>query len=226
MMTIGAFSRATGLSAKALRSYDRLGLLSPARVDPETRYRLYAPEQVADGCAIRLLRELEVPLLEIRPMLEAHPETLRKLLLSHQRRLALRSTRLSHVLTRLQRLIEGKETLVNDATVDPVEATHRRLAVDLFNRSWRLLEPSHEVRTSVPVHTPRSAEPSRHCTMRTAASSSSEQVATASRTGISRRRSGSSPAPTSPPATRPKPRTTQSSRARSWQRSPTPTTVR
>lgn len=74
-------------------------------------------------------------------MLEAHPETLRKLLLSHQRRLALRSTRLSHVLTRLQRLIEGKETLVNDATVDPVdEATHRRLAVDLFNRSWRLLE--------------------------------------------------------------------------------------
>ena len=30
---------------------------------------------------------------------------------------------------------------MNDATVDPVDAaTHRRLAVDLFNRSWQLLE--------------------------------------------------------------------------------------
>jgi hypothetical protein len=30
---------------------------------------------------------------------------------------------------------------VNDVTVDPVDAaTHRRLAVDLFNRSWQLLE--------------------------------------------------------------------------------------
>lgn len=38
-MTIGSFSRATGISTRALRSYDRLGLLSPARVDPETRYR-------------------------------------------------------------------------------------------------------------------------------------------------------------------------------------------
>ena len=61
-MTIGAFARATGLSAKTLRSYDRLGLLSPARVDPDTRYRLYSREQVERGLAIRYLRELEVPL--------------------------------------------------------------------------------------------------------------------------------------------------------------------
>jgi hypothetical protein len=37
--------------------------------------------------------------------------------------------------------IKEKESLVNDVTVDPVDAAiHRRLAVDLFNRSWRLLE--------------------------------------------------------------------------------------
>ena len=33
-MTIGAFARSTGLSAKALRGYDELGLLRPASVDP------------------------------------------------------------------------------------------------------------------------------------------------------------------------------------------------
>lgn len=140
-MTIGAFSRATGISPRALRSYDRLGLLSPAHVDPETRYRRYARDQVDRGRAIRQLRDLEVPLAVIGNVLDAQGGELRDLLLHHQRRLAMRSAEITHALTRLQRLIEGKETLVNDVTVDPVDAaTHRRLAVDLFNRSWRLLE--------------------------------------------------------------------------------------
>ena len=34
LMTSGAFARASGLSRKALRLYDELGLLHPARVDP------------------------------------------------------------------------------------------------------------------------------------------------------------------------------------------------
>jgi DNA-binding transcriptional MerR regulator len=140
-MTIGAFSRATGLSAKTLRSYDRLGILCPAGVDPDTRYRLYQPEQVAFGLAIRRLRELEVPLREIALVLDSDPDTMRARLLAHQRRLALRSAELKHALARLQRLIEGKESLMTDTTTDAVDAaTHRRLAVELFNRSWRLLE--------------------------------------------------------------------------------------
>ncbi|MBO0744948.1 MAG: MerR family DNA-binding transcriptional regulator, partial [Candidatus Dormibacteraeota bacterium] len=39
MLTIGAFSRRSRLSMKALRLYERVGLLSPARVDPENGYR-------------------------------------------------------------------------------------------------------------------------------------------------------------------------------------------
>ncbi len=140
-MTIGAFARATGISPKALRSYDRLGLLSPAEVDPDTRYRRYSVDQVARGLAVRRLRELEVPLLEIAALLDGDRTELRKRLLVHQRRLALRSLELRHVLTRLQRLVEGKETIVDDLSVDAVDAaTHRRLAADLFNRSWQLLE--------------------------------------------------------------------------------------
>jgi DNA-binding transcriptional MerR regulator len=140
-MTIGAFSRATGLSAKALRSYDRLGLLSPVKIDPENRYRLYAPEQVVRGLAIRRMRELELPLLEIGALLDADGDLLRERLLVHQRRLALRSTEIKYALSRLQHLIEGKESLMTTMSVDAVDAaTHRRLAVELFNRSWRLLE--------------------------------------------------------------------------------------
>ncbi len=43
LMTSGAFARASGLSRKALRLYDELGLLPPARVDPASQYRFYSP---------------------------------------------------------------------------------------------------------------------------------------------------------------------------------------
>ncbi|MGI8446018.1 MAG: MerR family DNA-binding transcriptional regulator [Streptosporangiaceae bacterium] len=46
MLTIGEFARASRLSPKALRLYDELGLLTPARVDPVSGYRLYEPGQL------------------------------------------------------------------------------------------------------------------------------------------------------------------------------------
>jgi hypothetical protein len=42
LLTIGVFAKASRLSPKALRLYDELGLLTPARVDPVTGYRRYA----------------------------------------------------------------------------------------------------------------------------------------------------------------------------------------
>ena len=41
--SIGEFARRSRLSPKALRLYDRLGLLSPAWIDPDSGYRWYAP---------------------------------------------------------------------------------------------------------------------------------------------------------------------------------------
>src|SRR5947208_9043512 len=62
LMTIGAFAGRTRLSAKALRLYDRLGLLPPARVDPDSGYRFYSEDQVATARLIALLRRLGMPL--------------------------------------------------------------------------------------------------------------------------------------------------------------------
>ncbi|WP_205351181.1 MerR family transcriptional regulator [Streptomyces sp. CB09001] len=66
LLTIGAFAKATRLSPKALRLYDELGLLPPARVDPVTGYRLYAPEQVERARLVAWLRRLGMPLVRIR----------------------------------------------------------------------------------------------------------------------------------------------------------------
>ncbi|WP_217169093.1 MerR family transcriptional regulator [Streptomyces sp. AC512_CC834] len=66
LLTIGAFAKASRLSPKALRLYDELGLLPPARVDPVTGYRLYAPEQVEPARLVAWLRRLGMPLVRIR----------------------------------------------------------------------------------------------------------------------------------------------------------------
>jgi DNA-binding transcriptional MerR regulator len=68
-MSIGEFARHSRLSAKALRLYDELGLLRPARVDEDSGYRLYEPGQLQQARLIAALRGLQVPLAEIRAIL-------------------------------------------------------------------------------------------------------------------------------------------------------------
>jgi DNA-binding transcriptional MerR regulator len=62
LMTIGAFAERTRLSPKALRLYDRLGLLPPVRTDPVNGYRFYSEDQVAGARLVALLRRLGMPL--------------------------------------------------------------------------------------------------------------------------------------------------------------------
>ena len=71
MFTIGEFSRATHLSVKALRHYDDIGLLVPADVDPSTGYRHYQARQVPSAHLIKRLRDLEMPLPEVKDVLAA-----------------------------------------------------------------------------------------------------------------------------------------------------------
>ncbi len=66
LLTIGAFAKASRLSPKALRLYGELGLLPPARVDPVTGYRLYAPGQLEQARLVAWLRRLGMPLARIR----------------------------------------------------------------------------------------------------------------------------------------------------------------
>ncbi|MFE0382762.1 MerR family DNA-binding transcriptional regulator [Streptomyces bungoensis] len=66
LLTIGAFAKASRLSPKALRLYDELELLRPARVDPYSGYRYYAAGQLGQARLVAWLRRLGMPLAEIR----------------------------------------------------------------------------------------------------------------------------------------------------------------
>ena len=69
LLSIGEFSVKTGLSIPALRHYDEVELLRPARVDPGTGYRRYRPDQAAQATLIRHLRSVDVPIDQIRTLL-------------------------------------------------------------------------------------------------------------------------------------------------------------
>jgi DNA-binding transcriptional MerR regulator len=118
-MPIGEFSRLTGLSVKALRHYDDLGLLRPAVVDPDTGYRWYAGEQVRVALRVRLLRELDLPLGEIKRLLSGADQA--ELLRAHRERVAARARRDQQIVNQLERLISGEEQAVPEDVLYRIE---------------------------------------------------------------------------------------------------------
>ncbi|MEU0265599.1 MerR family transcriptional regulator [Nocardioides sp. NPDC006303] len=71
LLTIGAFARAVGLTASALRHYDECGLLVPAEVDSGTGYRYYTPELADRARLIVGMREAGVPIETMRIVLDS-----------------------------------------------------------------------------------------------------------------------------------------------------------
>jgi DNA-binding transcriptional MerR regulator/effector-binding domain-containing protein len=70
-LTVGDFSRITHLSVKTLRHYHEVGLLAPATVNPGTGYRYYSAAQVPTAQVIRRLRDLEMPVSQVKAVLDA-----------------------------------------------------------------------------------------------------------------------------------------------------------
>jgi len=98
---------------KALRLYDDIGLLRPAQVDPSSGYRYYDLAQANRAEAVRILRGVEMPLEEIRAVLDSDaPEVVHKYLVAHRERLAERLASQERMLAYLESLIQRKEGIM------------------------------------------------------------------------------------------------------------------
>ena len=144
LLPIGRFARLSGLSVGALRHYDELDLLRPADVDRFTGYRRYRREQLEAARLIARLRDLEMPIDEIRELLAADDESGRRRRLdAHRGRVEARTFRLQRILHVMGQLADGKGDIVTDqvATTDELDGeAQRRLGAALFNHTWTLLE--------------------------------------------------------------------------------------
>lgn len=86
MLGIGEFARRSRLSPKALRLYDELGVLTPARVDPDTGYRWYSTDQLHPARLVAVMRQVGLSLDLVRQVLDAEPDAAVALVRSYWQR--------------------------------------------------------------------------------------------------------------------------------------------
>lgn len=107
MLAIGEFSRLTHLSVKTLRRYHEAGLLVPAAVDRSTGYRSYDGSQIPTAQVIHRLRDLDVPLADVRRILDSTDARSRAALVSdHLARLEAELDRTRAAVVSLRRLLD------------------------------------------------------------------------------------------------------------------------
>ena len=144
-MSVGQLARRAGLTAKALRHYDRIGLLRPELIDA-AGYRWYAPDQVAVAKRIAILRGVDVPLEDVRRCLDSD-DHVREVLVVQRRRLEGRLTRVQRDLHFLDHLISEGWTTPMPTKAEPMTPDdERRLGAALFNDTWTLLEKEDRTR--------------------------------------------------------------------------------
>ena len=143
-MTIGRFSRLTGLTRQGAAPLRRArAAAARPRSTPETGYRSYSRgagrprggdphAATARAAARRRSRRCSRPTIRRRCA---------RVLVEHQRRTASRSAELeTSILQGLQPLIDGKEPVMGMQAETLDAEAHRRLGVDLFNKTWTLME--------------------------------------------------------------------------------------
>lgn len=69
---IGEVSNITGITRETLRHYDKLGIISPSYVDPQTNYRYYTYDQFWCFDIIIVCRSLGISLEKIKAILNTH----------------------------------------------------------------------------------------------------------------------------------------------------------
>src|SRR5262245_45680566 len=82
-ISIGEFARRSRLSVTALRLYDELGVLPPARVDDSSGYRYYDVSQLEAARLVAMLRRLDVPLAVVRDLLGCDPPVAARRIAEH-----------------------------------------------------------------------------------------------------------------------------------------------
>ena len=110
MRTIKQVSDLTGISVRMLHYYDKIGLLKPSAIT-EAGYRLYDDESLGILQQILFFKELEVPLKNMREMLESPQYDKVQALHEQKQLLSLKRDRLNELISLIERKLEGGNSM-------------------------------------------------------------------------------------------------------------------
>lgn len=131
LFPIGEIARLFHLSVGTLRHYEKLGLLQPEYIDPDTGYRYYSTRQFETLNTIRYLRVLDLPLAQIADFLKNRDVGHMRALLCHQKEIVAQKR---SDLERIERKIDNRLRQIEDAvsselnTIRHVTCPARRIA--------------------------------------------------------------------------------------------------
>ena len=76
LLSIGELAKLTGANIKSLRYYEKIGVLLPALVDPDSGYRYYTHSQTNMVYAIKFYVEMDIPLSELKHLIDSEFHTI------------------------------------------------------------------------------------------------------------------------------------------------------
>ena len=114
MKTVKDVSEIAGVSIRTLRHYDEIGLLKPTKLT-EAGYRLYDDKALEKLQEIMFYRELEIPLSEIKTILENPFYDKKQALLTQKALLEQKRNRLNGIIELISDVVKGVNTMSFEA---------------------------------------------------------------------------------------------------------------
>lgn len=110
MKTVKEVSMITGVSIRTLRYYDEIGLLKPTKLT-ETGYRLYDNKALEKLQEILFFRELEIPLIDIKKIMDTPNYDKEQILMMQKRMLEQKRNRLNGIIELITDVMKGVNTM-------------------------------------------------------------------------------------------------------------------
>lgn len=110
MKTVKDVSEITGVSIRTLRYYDEIGLLKPTELT-EAGYRLYDNKALEKLQEIMFFRELEIPLIDIKEIMDHPNYDKQQVLLTQKTLLEQKRNRLNGIIELISDVMEGANTM-------------------------------------------------------------------------------------------------------------------
>ena len=114
MKTVKEVSMITGVSIRTLRYYDEIGLLKPTELT-ETGYRLYDNKALEKLQEILFFRELEIPLIDIKKIMDTPNYDKEQILITQKNLLEQKRNRLNGIIELITDVMKGVNTMSFEA---------------------------------------------------------------------------------------------------------------
>lgn len=114
MKTVKEVSDITGVSIRTLRYYDEIGLLKPTQLT-DAGYRLYDNKSLEKLQQIMFFRELEIPLAEIKEIMEDSNYVKEQVLITQKSLLESKRNRLNGLIELIRDVMKGANTMSFEA---------------------------------------------------------------------------------------------------------------